>query len=211
MAFKQNQIPGHSSSWISSLAIPRRLTLPVLMLLGLATAQAVWLAFDSVKILAWLSGLASPFCMLCATAVWAMRDKAELAFTSDSLNSAEYLRAQNIENNLRHRSTLLAAQTAFSALIAATPAMSNQLIGPVWQIMVLGCGCAVAFAIYAYLISSFWEYQIRAQRSKEVFGRKQVSEQKELTEYVEKSAKNSSTLFPGWTEGPQLQSKKIDH
>lgn len=212
MVAKQNQGAGSLASLAAWLAVPRGLTLFVLLALGAAIAQLLWLRIDSVKVLAWLSGMASPFCMLCAAAVWAMRDKADLAFLNDALSAEQYKNASRLERRLRGHSTMLAAFTSLAALFAAMPAVSNQLIGPIWQPMVLVGGAGVGFAIYAYLIANYWDHQLRAHRSQETYKRKRLDELAKLVEDGEREATSEpGRLLPSWIDGPPLRGPSQEH
>lgn len=197
------------SRLIGWLAVPRVVTFPVLLLLGLGFAQLAWLFIDSVKILAWASGMASPFCMLCATAVWAMRDRIDDAVDTELMSSDEYQQFDQLVTKHRARSTSWAAVTAVMALVASMPAVSNQLVGPIWHWMVLSSGAAVGCAVYAYLLANFWEIQIRAHKGRQKLARKQQSERERLMQEMLAGAKplNSS----GW-DGPKITLQgRLDH
>lgn len=214
MAFEQDKGAGNLTKLIAWLEVPRGFTLFALFALGLGLAQLLWIYVDSVKVLAWLSGLTAPFCMLCATAVWAMRDKADLAFLNESITAEEYLKASSLERTLRRRSTYLAARTCIAALFAAMPAISNQLIGPVWQAMVLAGGGAVGFAVHAYLVADHWDHQLRAHRSQDIYIRKRAEERQALINDIERGAfsgSSSANFPPSWIDGPVLRTPGQDH
>lgn len=213
MAFNQDQRSGQLARLGAWLAVPRRITLPVLFLVGSGLAHLIWLNVDSVKFFAWVSGITAPFCMLCAAAVWAMRDKADLAFLSDSLSAEEYKNASKLESQLRSRSTALAARTCIAASLASTAAVSNQLIGPVWHWMVLAGGAAAGYSVYAYLIAEHWDWQLRAHQSQEIYKRKRAEERAQLIADIERGAvpTDSTSLLPSWQEGPTLKAVKDAH
>ncbi len=89
MASKQSYIGRIVSQVATWLAVPRVVTLPILVLAGLGGGQLLWLYIDSVKVLAWASGMATPFCMMCATVVWAMRDRLDEAFDTEQMTSQD--------------------------------------------------------------------------------------------------------------------------
>lgn len=202
MAARQGPVGRCVSQLIAWLAVPREITLPLLSLLGAGGGQLLWHYVDSVKILAWASGMATPFCMMCATAVWTMRDRFDEGFDADDMSAQAYQRLVELITTHRVRSTFWASLTGLMALLSAVPAISNQLIGPIWHWMVLACGGAVAFAVYAYLLANYWDLQIRTFRNKQHLERKRQREMQDLLASIE------STRVPppgtGWSDGPDL-------
>ncbi len=190
------------SRLIGRLAVPRVVTFPILIAFGLGLSQLAWHYVDSVKILAWASGMSSPFCMLCATAVWAMRDRIDDAVDTELMSSSEYRRFDEIVRKHRAKSTFWAAITAVMAMLASGPAVSNQLIGPIWHGMVLLSGAAIGVAIYAYLLANYWENQIQGYKSQRRLSDKQRRERNQLLEDI--SANAGTLKGSGWIDGPTL-------
>jgi hypothetical protein len=190
------------SRLIGWLAVPRVVTFPILIALGLGLAQLAWHFVDSVKILAWASGMASPFCMLCATAVWAMRDRIDDAVDTELMSASEYRQFEQLVSTHRTRSSSWAAVTAVMALLASGPAVSNQLIGPIWHGMVLVSGAAIGCSTYAYLLANYWENQIRAHKGRQRLLEKQRRERERLLEEMRAGA--GTLRGSGWVEGPPL-------
>ena len=184
------------------LAVPRVVTFPILISLGLGLAQLAWHFIDSVKILAWASGMISPFCMLCATAVWAMRDRIDDAVDIELMSSNEYRQFESLVRKHRNRSTFWAAVTAVMALLASGPTLSNQLIGPIWHGMVLVSGASIGCAIYAYLLANYWETQIRGYKSQQRLAEKQRREREQLL--ADMRAGQGTLRGSGWAEGPPM-------
>jgi len=184
------------------LAVPREITLPILVLMGLGAGQLLWHFVDNVKVLSWVSGMSAPFCTMCATVVWAMRDRLDDAFDTDQMTAQEYQLLVDLVLQHRSRSTYWAAITGLMALVSSVPAVSNQLIGPVWQWMVIGTGVSVSGAIYAYLLANFWEQQIRAQRTKKKLESKRANEKNELLLGLASSNPVGGGI--GWVDGPEL-------
>ncbi len=149
---------------MSSLPRPTALLRLLLALTGLGLAAAAWQWLD-IKLIAYLSGLAAPFCMLCAGAVWALRDKAEDRLLPDTDDRAAIARAQKVVAGLQQRFLPRAAWTAVAAVLAGGPATSHQLVGTVWQWSVFCAGLAVSEAAYSYLLASSWDRQLRAERA----------------------------------------------
>lgn len=203
MAFDQDKRPGYRGGLTAWLVVPRNFTLPVLLLVGASLGQ-LFFNFLSFKLLVWLSGLSAPFCIVCATAVWAMRDKSDLGFLSDTLNSEEHKKAQNLEISLHKRTTKLAALSVLSAFGAAGPTIASELVGTIWPWMVVASGCGVAFSVYAYLLANHWEYQIRAQKSRTTYEYMRSRERLELIAAGSRGtpATTDVDLQRGWIEVP---------
>ncbi|UCU92680.1 hypothetical protein [Hydrogenophaga taeniospiralis] len=193
---------------ISWIAVPRGFTFPSLILISLGLGELAWRHIESVKILAWVSGMASPFCMLCATAVWAMRDRLDDVIDSEQMTSEEYKNFESLVSLHRARSTSWAATSALMALLASAPAVSSQLVGPIWQWMVIGSSGAVGFSLYSYMIANHWEKQIRAYKSQQRLADKRRKEKSDLITAI--SAGAGSLEESGWKEGPLL-STPVQH
>lgn len=202
MAFKQSYVGRIGSQLTTWLGVPRVITLPVLVLLAGGCGELLWRFVDNVKVLSWVSGMATPFCMMCATVVWAMRDRLTDAFDTDQMSSKEYQNLVEMVNRHRARSSFWAAFAGLMALVSSVPAVSNQLIGPVWHWMVIGTSVSVAGAIYAYLLANFWEQQIRAQRTKQKLESKRAIERNELLRGLASSQPTGAGM--GWVDGPDL-------
>lgn len=209
MASRQGYIGRTVSQVVSWLAVPRAVTLPVLMAVGIGGGQVLWHYVDSVKILAWASGMATPFCMMCATVVWAMRDRLDEAFDVDRMTSQEYQRMVDLVQSHRLRSTHWAAVTGLMALLSSVPAVSNQLIGPIWHWMVLGTGGAVSISVYAYLLANYWDHQVRAFKNKQRLDEKKRAERMALMEALQSSPTQQSGH--GWVEGSELEVSGMAH
>lgn len=202
MAAQQGVFGRSVSRLIAWLAVPRVILLPLLVAGGVAAGQLLWLYVDSPKMLAWIGGVASPFCMMCATAVWAMRDRMESGLDIDDMSTRSYQNLIAMVAQHRARSTFWAGATALMALLSSTPTISNQLIGPVWHWMVLGCTGAVAFSVHAYLLANYWEQQIRAHRNQQRLEIKQAQERLKLLN--ELTTPGSVSQSKGWVDGPAL-------
>jgi hypothetical protein len=150
---------------IGQLILPRPITRIALLALGLGLAQLMWV-FLPAKLLAYASGIAAPYCLLIAGAVWSMRDKADSAFDGEMLTSESYRQARNAASAVRRRSMARATYTAAAALMAGSAAISAQVAGPIWHWMIIGAGLAVAEASYSYLLAYQWEDHLRAVHEK---------------------------------------------
>lgn len=209
MASKQSYIGRIVSQVANWLAVPRVVTLPILVLAGLGGGQLLWLYVDSVKVLAWASGMATPFCMMCATVVWAMRDRLDEAFDTEQMTSKEYQRLVDLILMHRSRSAQWAAVTGLMALISSIPAVSNQLIGPVWHWMVLSTGAAIAISIHSYFLANYWDHQVRAFRNVQRLDHKKSAERRSLLESL--SLGNTQKSGVGWADGPELEAPNAIH
>ncbi|MFC4788623.1 MULTISPECIES: hypothetical protein [Giesbergeria] len=188
---------------IDWLAVPRKITLPTLIAIGLTIGQLLWIYIDSSKIFSWLSGLSSPFCMMCATVVWAMREKLDDTIDQDSMSASEYKSFVKLNNEHRNRSTQWAIFTGAMALISSFPAIADQLIGSVWHWMVLASCTAVASTIYPYLLAAYWERQAKNYVSQKKLEAKIKTEKRTLELLIGKS-KNSNQPNKGWSNGPNI-------
>jgi len=209
MAATEGVSAGTISRMIGWLAVPRVVTFPLLIVIGTGLGELAWRLIDSVKILAWMSGMVSPFCMMCATAVWVMRDRIDDIVDTEQMSSSEYQQFEHLVLVHHTRSTYWAASTAMMALVASAPAVSSQLTGAIWQWMVLGCGAAAGGAIYAYLLARQWETQIRAYRSQKKLSTKQQRERQKLLGKI--AAGTDSLSGTGWIEGPPLDPPARHH
>jgi hypothetical protein len=210
MAAEQGYVGRVVGQLINWLAVPRAFSWPVLLLAGMGCGHLLWLQIDNVKILSWVSGMVTPFCMVCATAVWAMRDRIDDAFDVDHMSAQEYEKAVTLGNQHRRRSTFWAGTSAFMALLSSMPAVSNQLIGPVWHWMLLALGGAVGTSVYAYQLANHWEQQIRAYKSKQRLQLKTKQEKQDLLDALRSSS--GPNFGPGWVQGPALKvSSDIHH
>lgn len=209
MAARESFVGRTADQLIAWLAVPRVATFPILLASGLGIGELAWRFVDSVKILAWASGMAAPFCMICATSVWAMRDRLDDAIDTDQMSSSEYARFDQLTTKHRMRSTLWSGVAALMALVAAAPAISNQLAGPIWHWTVLGTGAAVAGSIYTYQLASYWEAQIRAYRTTQKLSAMKQREKQNLLNEIGAGA--GSLKNRGWVEGPPLTSISKHH
>jgi hypothetical protein len=202
MASKQSYIGRVVSQLTTWLGVPRVITLPVLVLFSGGCGELLWHFVTSAKVLSWVAGMATPFCMMCATVVWAMRDRLSDAFDTDQMSSKEYQKLAEMVSEHRTRSSYWAAFAGLMALVSSIPTVSNQLIGPVWHWMVIGTSVSVAGAIYAYLLANHWEQQIRAQRTKQKLESKRAIERNELL--LGLASSNPVGDGMGWIDGPDL-------
>lgn len=194
---------------IAWLAVPRAATFPALLAIGLSVGEAAWQLVDSVKLLAWASGMAAPFCMICATSAWALRDRMVEVIDTDQMTSAEYARFDELVTKQRSRATFWAGVTALMALFAAGPAISNQLVGPVWHWSTLAAGAAVTCSVYSYQLANYWDLQIRAFKSKQKLEAMKRREKDELLAQIVSAANSSKER--GWIEAPSLFDPKKSH
>ena len=195
-----------ASKLIAWLAVPRAVTFLLLVALGSGLGEAAWLFINKDPIFAWLSGLAAPFCMICAAAVWAMRDRIDDVIDTDGLSSAEYQSFARLVASHRARATFWAAVAAALALLSSGPAVSSQLVGAIPRWMVLGCGGAVGGAIGCYLLASHWEAQIRGYKNQQKLLDKRRREKQALIDEINAAAGTLSEH--GWVQGPTLNSTR---
>lgn len=210
MATQQNLIGRNLRRVIARLVVPLPITLPALVAFGAGIGQLLWMHIDSIKMLAWVSGLATPFCMMCATAVWAMRGRLEDTLDTDLMSSFEYKNFVGLNNTHRNKCTFWATFAAVMALVSSFPAVASQLIGSIWHWMVLASCIAVFTSVHAYLLANHWENQIRAYVNKQKLDLKAKAEKQTLLA----SAAAPSLPLPidtGWTDGPGLKTSPNHH
>ena len=162
MAAAAGEVRG-SAGLIDALAVPRPATRVGLWLLLGLVAQAAWVLLDS-KLLAYLSGLAGPLALMCATVIWSLRDKADSSLDGEFTDASTFKRQRLAARVLRQRFTRRAAWVLLAALMAAGPAVASNVAGGMWHWMVLLAGVGLAEAFYGYLLAAHWEEEIRAHR-----------------------------------------------
>ena len=199
MAVGEGEIRGRRQL-LELLAVPRPLTRFCLWVLAAALAAAAWQWLPS-KLIAYFSGVLAPFCLLCASAVWSMRDKLDEAVDGEHMDAATYRNTVAHANKERRRFMRRAAWTAICALVAGSAALSWQVVGAMWHWMVLAGGIAIAEAAYSYLLANSWEEQVRAFRARKILSSKHVAEKQALLDRIEQS-RSDETTSGGWTHLP---------
>lgn len=192
------EIRGHRSL-LEQLAIPRPITRIGLAFAGTGCAQLAWV-FLTAPLIAYLSGVAASFCLLCAGAIWSMRDKADMVLEGDHLRAREFKMARQSAGVLRRRSTWRAALVAICALAAASPAVAQQLAGAMWHWMVLVGGIGVGEAAYGFLLANAWEDALRSHRDSMLQQAKENDERTALIARLEAGSHTSAESSAGWKE-----------
>lgn len=202
MATGKAEIRGHRSL-LERLVVPRPITRMGLVIGAGLVGQLAWV-FLPLPLMAYVSGISASFCLLSAGAIWAMRDKADMAQDGDHLSAKQFQAARTISKQLRHRATWRAALVATCALAAASPAISQQFAEAIWQWMMIGAGVGVGEAAYGFMLANEWEEQLRAKRDDDQLTAKKLEERATLIERLESSrltAKNGN----GWSQVPEIQ------
>lgn len=197
MASGKAEIRGHRSLF-ERLIVPRPITQIFLVLACGGIAHVLWLWLDA-SLLAYLSGISASFCLLCMSAIWGMRDKADSALAGDYLDADQFRKARRIANALRRRSIWRAAIVALCALAASSPVVSLQFAHAVWHWMVLACGAAVGVSTYSFLLANAWEEQLRAHRDREIESVKRAAERRALMDRIEPTTRTSSPEAHEWS------------
>lgn len=192
---------------VKILSTPRNITLIFLILAGSALGFLFW-KYLPEKVIAWASGIAAPFCTMCATLVWASREKIDDLLDPQSLTPDEYEKLSSLSNSHRIRSLLWASSTMLFALIASIPAIAFQFDLTINKIMVVFSGAAVGSSIYSYLLANSWDEQARRFKTNRILIAMRRIELNELTKDLEKSAAQDDELLSsigrGWQQGPTL-------
>lgn len=189
------------------ISIPRNITLFFLILIGGAIGFFFW-KYLPEKTVAWASGIAAPFCTMCATLVWASREKIDELLDPQAFSSDEYEKLADLINSHRIRSLLWASATMLFALMASVPAIAFQFELEIHKIMALSSGAAVGASIYSYLLANSWDEQARKFKTKRILLAMRRIELDELNKEVEHSAVLDDELLldigNGWKQGPTI-------
>lgn len=186
MAARQGEIRG-TRGVIEPLLVPRPATRIALLVLLVGTAELSWRLLD-YKLLAYISGVLGPFCLVCATSIWSMREKVDLVLEGEHMDSKSFQSARVQARQLRARSMRRAAWVVLGAFCAVSPAISANTTGFIWHWMVIAGGVGFAESLYGYLIANSWEEQLRAQRDKLTLQQKLRGEREALIERIERSS-----------------------
>lgn len=175
-----------SAGLIDALAQPRPATRVALWVLMAAVAQAAWVFLDR-QLLAYLSGLAGPLALVCATTIWSMRDKADSSLDGEFVDAAAFKRQRLAARLLRRKFAARAAWVLFAALLAVGPAVASNVANNIWHWMVLLAGAGLAEAFYGYLLAASWDEELRAHRDRLALERKRHDERQQLLARMEAS------------------------
>lgn len=189
---------GRREGFVDALLTPRRVTHFILIALGVAMSELAWV-YLTLDLSVYVSGIAAPFCMLCATAIWSMRDKVESAMDPEYMDAGEFRETRATHRKIRARSMKHAAITVVCALAAAGPAISHQLLGYIYHWMLLMAGAGTAQAAFGYLLANSWETQLMEYRERLV----QRAKDREAKSSLENAIRRSEPTpggFPGWTD-----------
>lgn len=187
MAARQAEIRGRGAL-TDALLVPRRVTRVLLLCICVVAAQLAW-EFLPVKLLAYIAGVAGPFCLLCAGAVWSIRDKADGALSGDGLPVSKFKAYREAARVVRARVFLKSSYVAVCALFAVSPAISNQLAGPIWHWMLICSGIGVAEAAYGYLTAHAWEEELIDLKERHLESAKADAERQQLIDRLSNSSK----------------------
>ena len=190
-----------SHQLINWLAVPRTITLLALVTLGVGGGELVWRHIDSLKIMAWAAGMAASLCTMCATAVWAMREKLD-EIDTEGMSASTYQKFTKLTTQHRSRSKFWASLTMLMSLLVSAPVVSKELGDAIWHWMIPTCGGAIGVSIYAYMLSNYWEHQIHAFKHKQAIEHRKQNEKSRL----QASAKSAQTPFAGkgWIDGTAI-------
>lgn len=189
--------------------VPRKLTLPLMLLIFGALGQSAWYFAPSVKFLSFICSFGLPFCMTCAAFVWGLREKAEAFLINDQLSSSQYQRARKVEDSIQLRSMMWASIAAIAGLVAVIPIFSKETFDAIWQWMVICAFLSVGVAIYAYMVAYSWDRQLRAYRDKQKIDTKLEVEKQKLIDRIENSS--LSLARDNWANGPELIQPNQQH
>lgn len=186
---------------------PRPITQWVLVALGFSLGYFVFLIAPE-KIQAWISGLVAPFCVMCATVIWAMREKIDDVINLEELEPEKFDSYINLINSHRIRSLKYTISTLFLSLGAAMPTIAVQVgfSTNIW--MCAFAGASVGASIYNVLIANSWDEKFRAERNKSLFKALKNKRKKDIEEELDESDnfrnKYADKVGPGWKDGGEI-------
>lgn len=205
MVTQQSEFDRIVNQQISWFAVPRKITLPTLVLLGVCIGHLLWLFADNLKIISIVSGGAASICLMVMPAVWGVRNSISTGISAETLSADSY---QKILRPLiaKHRGNAISftVLTALMVVVAGSSAISIQLTNTVWHWMVLSGGAAVGFACYVFLLVNYWELQIQIQKELFQYEAKKKKELDELRSALSTTTHSTFTSPQGWIDGPQL-------
>lgn len=197
-----------SKSIISSIVIPRYITLIALVFFGSNFGFLLWEFFPQASI-AWASGVFAPFCTMCATLVWASREKVDDLIDPQNLSSEECERIFELSQEHRGRVFICAPITMIYALISAAPGIALQFGIQISMPMSVIAGGAVGAAIYSYLLANSWDEQIRRFKSEIILQAIRKMEidthAKEIKDSEATDIEMLSKIGHGWSQGGSLK------
>lgn len=195
MVVGQGQVRGHRPL-LELLLLPRPITRFALWGLGALAGGAAWLWMPP-KLIAYFSGVLGPFCLLCAGAVWSMRDKLDAVIDGEHMDVESYRRTVQSSIAERRRFMTRAAWTAACAMLAVSAAISWQVVGALWQWMPIAGAIAVGESAYSYMLANSWEEALRAFRVRKILDAKREDERERLIQQISASAA-PRTGSEGW-------------
>lgn len=197
-----------SKSIIDAIVIPRYITLIALVFAGSTFGFFLWEFFPQTSI-AWASGIFAPFCTMCATLVWASREKIDDLIDPQSLSFEECERIVELSHEHRARVFLCAPVTMIYALASAVPGIALQFGMEISMPMAVVAGGAVGAAIYSYLLANSWDEQIRRFKSEmilQAIRRMEIdTHSKEIKDSEATDLEMLSRIGHGWRQGGSLK------
>lgn len=176
----------------------RPLLLLLLIALGAAIGVLLWRNLP-VTILAWISGLVSTFCMVCATAIWGMRDKAGLLTSVEGINSVQLKKRIQNEKTVLSRSAGLAVIVCICSLVASMSAISHQFGGAVKEWMAIVGGIACGISVFSYLVASQWDQQLRSIYNSDLIKQKEIFERARVVDRLSHKIEGANEA-PYWAK-----------
>lgn len=172
--------PGYIATLSSSLS-------GVLLTVIGATYSLNAFYFAETKVVAWLASMVPPFCMMCATSIWSMREQITEMLDPGMMRAEEYARFTTFASQRREEVTRLTAWVTVAASLAFIAPSAHLMDGVIRGWMVLLCGAALGFSLFSYVRATHWERQTREYRDKRRIEYKRLMEKEQLINDIDSS------------------------
>jgi hypothetical protein len=202
MAAEKLEIRG-DLSWFDRLIVPRPISRLVLLLSFGLLAEALFRLLTK-EALGYISSVAGALCLMCATAVWSMRDKLDDKINGEHSSAKEFQDLRRLSAKLRRQAMGRSVRVAICAILAASPTLSFTVTKEIWHWMVLLAGVATAEAIYGYMVANLWEEQLIAYRDRLVLASKRAGERSALLAKMTAAKFTSPSARPSTSASPTL-------
>lgn len=202
MAAEKLEIRG-DLSWFDRLIVPRPISRLVLLICFGLLAEALFRLLTK-EALGYISSVAGALCLMCATAVWSMRDKLDDKINGEHSSAKEFQDLRRLSAKLRRQAMSRSVRVAICAILAASPTLSFTVTKEIWHWMVLLAGVATAEAIYGYMVANLWEEQLIAYRDRLVLASKRAGERSALLAKMTAAKFTSPSPRPSTSASPTL-------
>lgn len=136
-----------------------------LLAVGAALAFASW-KWAPYGVLVAASMTLSQTCLIAATAIWALREKAEDSLVDPTDNSRGYERATQVVRHLLHPMFMRrAAVTVIAVALVGVPAVTGFTSKTVWEWTVYAAALGAGECMYSLYLANVWNTKLRAHKA----------------------------------------------